>query len=142
MSAPGLAALSAHIDESLCIGCTKCIQACPVDAIVGAAQRMHTVVEARCTGCQLCLPPCPVECIVMQAPRPGVLPAPGSPEEQERLRQHQRDESARRARLARAEDPRERLRAAPAAQRLPSGERRRLIAEAVARSRARRASRA
>ena len=56
----------AVIDESLCIGCTLCIQACPVDAIVGAARRMHDVVAELCTGCELCLPPCPVDCIVMK----------------------------------------------------------------------------
>ena len=55
----------AVIDESLCIGCTLCIQACPVDAIVGAAKQMHTVVPPLCTGCELCLPPCPVDCIAM-----------------------------------------------------------------------------
>jgi electron transport complex protein RnfB len=53
----------ARIDESRCIGCTLCIQACPVDAIVGGAKRMHTVLSALCTGCELCLPPCPVDCI-------------------------------------------------------------------------------
>jgi electron transport complex protein RnfB len=57
----------ALIDESLCIGCTLCIQACPVDAIVGAAKQMHTVIAAECTGCELCLPPCPVDCIAMVA---------------------------------------------------------------------------
>ena len=51
------------IDEDICIGCTLCIQACPVDAIVGAAKLMHTVVAADCTGCELCIPPCPVDCI-------------------------------------------------------------------------------
>jgi electron transport complex protein RnfB len=55
----------AYIDESLCIGCTLCIQACPVDAIVGAAKLMHTVVPSLCTGCDLCVTPCPVDCIVM-----------------------------------------------------------------------------
>ena len=51
------------IDENVCIGCTLCIQACPVDAIVGAAKQMHTVIASECTGCNLCIPPCPVECI-------------------------------------------------------------------------------
>jgi electron transport complex protein RnfB len=55
----------AVIDEALCIGCTLCIQACPVDAIVGAPRRMHTVLASHCTGCDLCLPPCPVDCIAM-----------------------------------------------------------------------------
>ncbi len=55
----------AVIDENTCIGCTLCIQACPVDAIVGAAKQMHTVVASLCTGCELCLPPCPVDCILM-----------------------------------------------------------------------------
>ena len=56
----------AFIDEATCIGCTLCIQACPVDAIVGAAKQMHTIVAPLCTGCELCLPPCPVECITMK----------------------------------------------------------------------------
>ena len=55
----------AVIDEKICIGCTLCIQACPVDAIIGAAKQMHTIAEALCTGCELCVPPCPVECISM-----------------------------------------------------------------------------
>lgn len=56
----------AVIDEQLCIGCTLCIQACPVDAIVGAAKQMHTVVDPLCTGCELCVAPCPVDCIHME----------------------------------------------------------------------------
>lgn len=55
----------AIIHEDVCIGCTKCIQACPVDAILGAAKKMHTVIAAECTGCELCIPPCPVDCIDM-----------------------------------------------------------------------------
>ncbi|MCW8944413.1 MAG: electron transport complex subunit RsxB [Sedimenticola sp.] len=56
----------AFIREAECIGCTLCIQACPVDAILGAAKSMHTVISSECTGCELCLPPCPVECIDMK----------------------------------------------------------------------------
>jgi Na+-translocating ferredoxin:NAD+ oxidoreductase subunit B len=56
----------AFIDEAACIGCTKCIQACPVDAIVGAARYMHTVIADPCTGCALCIPPCPVDCIELR----------------------------------------------------------------------------
>jgi electron transport complex protein RnfB len=61
----------ALIDESRCIGCALCIDACPVDAIVGAPQLMHTVVEPWCIGCMLCIPPCPVDCI-------GQVPARGA----------------------------------------------------------------
>jgi electron transport complex protein RnfB len=57
--------LVARIDEQLCIGCVKCISACPVDAIIGAARQMHTVMPKVCTGCGLCLPPCPVDCITL-----------------------------------------------------------------------------
>jgi electron transport complex protein RnfB len=55
----------AFIDEERCIGCTKCLPPCPVDAIVGAPRRMHTVVAELCTGCELCVAPCPVDCIIM-----------------------------------------------------------------------------
>jgi electron transport complex protein RnfB len=75
----------ARIEEPLCIGCTLCIQACPVDAIVGAAKLMHTVIAAECTGCELCIPPCPVDCIVMQ-PVHGEL----APDEKKRRADHWR----------------------------------------------------
>lgn len=55
----------AAIDENICIGCTLCIRACPVDAIVGAPKHLHTVIAAECTGCELCVAPCPVDCIAM-----------------------------------------------------------------------------
>jgi electron transport complex protein RnfB len=73
-------AVVAFVREAECIGCTKCIQACPVDAIVGAAQQMHTVISDYCTGCELCIAPCPVDCIDLialpityQAPAPAQL---------------------------------------------------------------------
>jgi electron transport complex protein RnfB len=71
----------AIIDEDACIGCTKCIQACPVDAILGASKLMHTVIADLCTGCELCVPPCPVDCIAMVPVRgaPGRLPRPALP---------------------------------------------------------------
>ena len=62
----------AVIEEEVCIGCTKCIQACPVDAIVGASKLMHTVIASWCTGCELCIPPCPVDCIALEPA--GALP--------------------------------------------------------------------
>jgi len=71
----------AMIDEDACIGCTKCIQACPVDAIIGASKLMHTVIADLCTGCELCIPPCPVDCIAMVPARglPERLPRPTLP---------------------------------------------------------------
>jgi Na+-translocating ferredoxin:NAD+ oxidoreductase subunit B len=66
----------AWIDESRCIGCARCLAPCPVDAIIGAAKYMHTVLAERCTGCELCLPPCPVDCIEM---RPQPKPAANQP---------------------------------------------------------------
>jgi len=90
----------AVIDEATCIGCTKCIVACPVDAIVGASKRMHTVIAAWCTGCELCLPPCPVDCITLEPV--AALPPPDDSRARyqrrgERLR---REEAERQARLA------------------------------------------
>lgn len=77
----------AFIREEECIGCTKCIQACPVDAILGAAQQMHTVIADECTGCDLCVEPCPVDCIDMRPVEVSAAtwnwklpPKPGIPE--------------------------------------------------------------
>ena len=58
----------ARVDESSCIGCTKCIAVCPTDAIIGCENHMHTVIEALCIGCELCLPACPVDCITWVMP--------------------------------------------------------------------------
>jgi electron transport complex protein RnfB len=63
---------SAWIDPAACIGCTKCIQACPVDAIIGASQWNHAVLTEQCTGCERCVPPCPMDCIRMRAPIPSM----------------------------------------------------------------------
>lgn len=85
----------AWIDPTLCIGCTKCIVACPVDAIIGAAKRMHTVIPGLCSSCDLCVPVCPVDCIEM---RPA---APLPPWSDEDARAARRRHDARRVRLAR-----------------------------------------
>lgn len=136
----------AFIIEALCIGCTKCIQACPVDAIVGAPKHMHTVIEALCTGCELCIPPCPVDCIPMQPARGATegVTLPADPRRRAdffRSRYHSRG-----ARLARDKAERQvRLRQ----QELSGGGARDIIAQrkaeiaaAVARVQAKRAQRA
>jgi len=102
----------AVIDEALCIGCTICIQKCPVDAIVGAAKVMHTVIADECTGCELCAAPCPVDCIAL-VPMPAAHPAMTDRHRaasiaRERFR-------ARLARLARLAEQRLRKRSANAA---------------------------
>jgi electron transport complex protein RnfB len=97
----------ARIDETRCIGCTLCIQACPVDAIVGAAKRMHTVIAELCTGCDLCVPPCPVDCIDMlplpeaQALWTRAMADAARTRFQFRNQRLQRDEAERTGRLAR-----------------------------------------
>ena len=105
----------AFIREAECIGCTKCIQACPVDAIMGAAKLMHTVIIDECTGCDLCVAPCPVDCIDMHPlPLAGVVPIVGglARSEAQRVaraakRAHARDRfEARNARLQREEQQR------------------------------------
>lgn len=70
--------LVARIDEVACIGCTKCLPPCPVDAILGARKQMHTVIAELCTGCELCVAPCPVDCIKM-VPRESLTDAPPEP---------------------------------------------------------------
>jgi electron transport complex protein RnfB len=88
--------LVAQIDEDRCIGCAKCLPPCPVDAILGARKRMHTVIADLCTGCELCVAPCPVDCIVM-LPREALARTsvePPAPENRERF-------EARNSRIAR-----------------------------------------
>ncbi|HEX4548464.1 RnfABCDGE type electron transport complex subunit B [Pseudomonas sp.] len=89
----------AYIREAECIGCTKCIQACPIDAIVGAAKLMHTVLIDECTGCDLCVAPCPVDCIEMHPLPLGTLPVVGglaSSLEEQRARAAKRDHARQR----------------------------------------------
>ena len=101
----------AYIREAECIGCTKCIQACPIDAIVGAAKLMHTVLIDECTGCDLCVAPCPVDCIEMHPLPPSTLPVVGGLAfslEEQRARAAKRDHARQRferrnARLQREE---------------------------------------
>jgi electron transport complex protein RnfB len=126
----------AVIDEQACIGCTLCIKACPVDAIIGAAGMMHTVLTAECTGCELCIAPCPVDCISMRA----VEPAPSREERRAAAALARRRFEARNRRLARARGARAARRAAR--QDMTDGARKReTVARAVARARRRLAER-
>jgi electron transport complex protein RnfB len=110
--APSMPAV-AVIEEALCIGCTLCIQACPVDAIVGAAKLMHTVIAAECSGCKLCIPPCPVDCITMVETGKSA-----GREDLRRQAQHFRSRyEARTARLARDRAERQSLRRESTAER-------------------------
>jgi Na+-translocating ferredoxin:NAD+ oxidoreductase subunit B len=89
----------AFIDEERCIGCTKCLPPCPVDAIAGARQRMHTVIAELCTGCELCVAPCPVDCIIMIPLLASPLPALALPPAEHSRRRYE-NHNARIARLA------------------------------------------
>lgn len=123
----------AVIDEPECIGCTKCIQACPVDAIVGAAKQMHTVIANECTGCELCIPPCPVDCIDL------VVTGTAFDKDKARRRYERRT-----ARLQRVERRRARRTGKSAQPSQPAGmtleQRRAVIRAAVARAKAKRKS--
>lgn len=129
----------ALIDEALCIGCTLCIQACPVDAIVGAAKLMHTVVTELCSGCELCVPPCPVDCIEMVRAigEDAVWDRPRADAARERF-------ELRRARLERERSDRARRlaqRALDARRSDPEAEKKRAIIQAaIERARAKRAA--
>ncbi|MFP4138731.1 MAG: RnfABCDGE type electron transport complex subunit B [Halomonas sp.] len=104
LAEPPQSPLAAVIREAECIGCTKCLQACPVDAILGAAKRMHTVIADECTGCELCVAPCPVDCIDL-VPHPAWQAAETEAERDaylaRRAEQGRRRHQARQARLAR-----------------------------------------
>jgi Na+-translocating ferredoxin:NAD+ oxidoreductase subunit B len=94
----------AVIDEAICIGCKKCIEVCPTDAIVGAAKLMHTVIASECTGCGLCVPPCPVDCIALP---PVSKSGDVWPEYSKTEADHWRDRTQRRlTRLARQQSQR------------------------------------
>lgn len=114
----------ALIDEQRCIGCTRCIEACPVDAISGASGFMHTVIASWCIGCKLCLPPCPVDCIAMVAP-----PAPWTKADAQAAKKRYAE---RKARLSRARTP---------VQPSDSRARREVIAALLGRAKARRGGR-
>lgn len=91
----------ARIVADLCIGCTHCIRACPVDAIAGGPKRLHAIIPELCTGCALCLPPCPVDCIEMVEPPPALAGWTREDGNAARVRLNRRD--ARLARLASSE---------------------------------------
>ena len=130
------------IDEDLCIGCTLCIQACPVDAIVGAAKSMHTVIASECTGCELCIPPCPVDCInIIPAPRQSAGPHWTWPEYSPAQTQRARDRAhSRLRRLSKLEQDRALRKKHRAMRQRPDSRRtRQEIKAAVERTRSRRA---
>lgn len=94
----------AWIDEPACIGCARCLDDCPTDAIIGARKRLHTVIAHDCSGCGLCLPACPVDCILM-IPAPGLQEQPLTAQETDRrARRYRRLYDRRRTRLAHEQD--------------------------------------
>lgn len=96
--------VSARVEEKDCIGCTLCLRACPVDAIVGARKHLHTVLAQTCTGCGLCLPPCPTDCIEL-VPHPAPRTGPWPDFSLEEAHEARRRWRAREARLARKTTP-------------------------------------
>ena len=129
-----------YIEEATCIGCTLCIQACPVDAIVGAPKRMHAVIEADCTGCELCLPVCPMDCIALEEASAGATGwAAWSPAQADAARTRYAERQARLARDARDEDERLSAKAAPPVVETASTDdpKRAAVAAALARARVR-----
>lgn len=137
--------LVAWIREDDCIGCTRCIQACPVDAIVGAAKQMHTVIAEECTGCELCVPACPVDCIEMPAAAPGegqVRWPPQENDDRERADRARRRFIARNERLSREAEARQaRRERRKASLRGDSGDKKAEIAAAIARAKNKRVRR-
>lgn len=148
----------AWIDEAVCIGCTACIRACPVDAIMGASKHMHTVISSECTGCGLCVAPCPVDCIYMQPVEADHLPqarflsssneARFAAAEHARKRYHwhearkTRDQEEKRAYLAEREAAAKQAQTAPnATAPKPAFNPADLIAQAMARAQAQQAQR-
>ena len=125
-----------YIEEATCIGCTLCIQACPVDAIVGAPKRMHAVLEADCTGCELCLPVCPMDCIALEEVSAGATGwAAWSAAQADAARARHAARTTRLARDAREHDEQLAAKAAPAAS--TDDPKRAAIAAALARARVR-----
>ena len=120
----------ARIVEADCIGCTKCIQACPVDAIVGASKLMHTVIADDCTGCELCVPACPVDCIVL-------LPMPAAQIDAVHADAAREHFNRREARLERQRQQREAELAAHKAAVAKNAVQRNPVLEALARAKAR-----
>lgn len=93
----------AKIDEATCIGCTKCIQACPVDAIIGASKHMHHIIEHECTGCSLCVEPCPMDCIEMVTVS-GPMYQPNLARDRYEAKLKRRDDEQREKQILRAQN--------------------------------------